>query len=510
MTTPTPQQVTMTLAAVASTCAAPRPSGEDLFAHATRILAGIRSHLSDPGLATGGTWTPLWLALSPGNTNLCYIAQNLASGSNEFAVVIRGTNASLTDILENLDVGTVVPFTAGEPPDPIAVSKGAMAAFTQIVNAPSIVPTGEEYSGTTLVPALATLLESAPGTPQPTVYVTGHSLGGCLASMVAVYLQAQKWINAPAFAVYTFAAPTAGLKSFADYFTSIQWAAANRTVNAYDVVPRAWDDLQEVKKWYPAPGPKANLRVKEIIGVIAGMTKGNVYHQPGHADLLNFGPRKRYKVYDPDLVNKTEEDFIGQAAFQHANNTYLRLLDAPAIPAGPVVTAVAPSAGESRSSVIISGSGFTPDSVVDFGPIPGMDISIESATEITAVVPDGAGIVDVFVTTVLGTSAAGQTAQFAYGGPEPVVVTSIDPRTGNHRDTTVAITGSGFTPDCKVHFGGEQSASVTFTSGNQISATPPDHKAATVDVTVTVGVATSPTSPADEFTYAGRPAEAPS
>ena len=52
-----------------------------------------------------------------------------------------------------------------------------------------------------------------------TFYVTGHSLGGALATTVSLFLFAQTWrAPIPIFAVYTFAAPTAGDQNFADWF----------------------------------------------------------------------------------------------------------------------------------------------------------------------------------------------------------------------------------------------------------------------------------------------------
>jgi hypothetical protein len=143
-------QVTMTLAALAAIGATPLPSGESLQQQSARILAGIKVQLACPRLATGGTWEPVWLALSPDNANMAYIARN-TDGSNEFAVVTRGTTASLTDILEDLDVGTVVPFTASGSREPVAVSKGAMEAFTQIASASSVISAGTTTAGTTNV-----------------------------------------------------------------------------------------------------------------------------------------------------------------------------------------------------------------------------------------------------------------------------------------------------------------------------------------------------------------------
>ncbi|MEU9482208.1 IPT/TIG domain-containing protein [Streptomyces decoyicus] len=516
--TPTPAQVTMTLSALAATAATPRPSGETLQEQAQRAMRGITAQLKDVTLATHGTWQLMWLALSPDNANLVYIAWN-SDGSNQFAVVVRGTIDNPTDMMEDLGVGTVVPFTAGGTSN-IAVSSGAMAAFTQVATARGITGAAAEQapedrpgppgavvpSNATLKQALAAALSARPPMPQPVVYVTGHSLGGCIATMLATYLQAQTWgANKPLFALVTFAAPTAGLKSFADYVDSRLWSLNERYVNAYDLVPRAWTDLATAKGWYPPPGPAANEEVKLLLTEIDLLRKGNAYVQPSATSARTMNAN--YSMYDKELVNKTTGDYLGQVAFQHANSTYLTLLGAPVVPAGPVVTAVNPTAGQGNTQVIITGSGFDTNSVVDFGPIPCTDAKVDpSGTRITAIAPDGTGIVDVRVTNNLGTSPAVGLGKFAYdNGPAPVVVSAVAPRSGK-ADTRVTINGSGFAPGAVVRFKDTVAGSVTVNSPTVITAAVPSRPIVpekTVNVTVTVGVATSPTGTADEFTYAG-------
>lgn len=82
-------------------------------------------------------------------------------------------------------------------------------------------------AGVTLAQALTTALGQAQ--PNPTVYVTGQSLGGCIATMVAPYLQTLTWPNGkPNFELHTFAAPTAGEADFAAYVDSLDWQASER------------------------------------------------------------------------------------------------------------------------------------------------------------------------------------------------------------------------------------------------------------------------------------------
>jgi pimeloyl-ACP methyl ester carboxylesterase len=505
-TAPTPAQVTMTLAAIAATAATPRPSGETPRAQTERARLGIEEHLDNPALATGSTWQLMWLVLSPDNANLAYIAWN-GDGSNQIAVAVRGTVDNPVDMMEDLDVGTLVPFTAGGSPD-IAVSAGAMAAFTQIVNTRGVTATPAGSGGPGgVVPTNATLTEALRAlvqlrSPQPTVYVTGHSLGGCIATMLAAHLQTLTWQPAkPRFALVTFAAPTAGAQSFAKYVDSLPWLLNEGWYNTYDLVPRAWDDLSTPRGWYPAPGPAANGEVDLLLEVVDGLRQGNAYVQPGTRRALNGDYAKR----DDELVNKTTADFLGQVAFQHANSTYLNLLNAPDVPVGPVVTGISPTSGQGGTPVTITGEGFTKDALVDFGPIPCDEPTVHAnGTGITVTAPDGHGLVDVRVTTNLGTSPAVALGQFAYdGGPEPVVVSAVSPR-GGKLGTPVTIYGSGFRKGATVRIKDVDLTDVSVVSSTQITAKVPMHDAKwpkTVDITVTVGVATSPTSPADEFTY---------
>lgn len=321
--------------------------------------------------------------------------------------------------------------------------------------------------------------------------------------MLAPYLQAQTWPKQPKFAVITYAAPTAGTQSFVDYFNSVPWVLDERQNNAYDLVPHAWADLDITAGWYPSPGPQATDEVKLLIGTISKRTKGNVYVQPGTLYPMNTS----YTSLAKNLVNKTTQDFLGQVAFQHANSTYLNLVGAPDVPSPPVVTDVSPTFGAAGDTVTINGKDFTKDSMVDFGHFacterPTID---PSGLKITAKVPNGTGVVHVRVTNTLGTSPAAAMGQFAYGGPAPVVVSAVSPTSGKV-GTPVTISGSGFANGATVHFKDKASDSVTFVSTGQLTATAPGQLDVqqTVNITVTVGKATSPTSPDDEFTYTGR------
>jgi hypothetical protein len=84
-------------------------------------------------------------------------------------------------------------------------------------------------------------------------------------------------------------------------------------------------------------------------------------------------------------------------------------------------------------------------------------------------------------------------------------VTKVEPKTGlPSGGTKVIITGTGFTGATAVKFGPTSTKRFTVNSATSIAAVSPDGKSGTtVDVTVTTPAGTSPTSPADQFTYKG-------
>ncbi|MFD9722855.1 lipase [Streptomyces sp. NPDC059072] len=474
-----------------STTTCPRPSGETLAEQGNRIVLGINQQLAEPSLATRGTWVLVWLGMSPGNANLAYVARN-TDGSNSFAVVVRGTVGNVTDLMEDLDVGTVVPLNLAGMPSPVPVAKGAMKAFTEVVTMST--------AGVTLAQALTAALGGAQ--PNPTVYVTGHSLGGCIATMVAPWLHTLDWPDGkPNFELHTFAAPTAGGADFAAYVDSLEWQANERHYNVNDLVPQAWNNLEAAKQWYPKDtGPVADDAVKAVIGTLAGLPGPHVYVQPGKDDPLNDG----YDPYDPDVVRRSTQDFMGQVAFQHANSTYLGLLGAPDVLSGPEVVIALP-AGKAGAPIDIIGSGFTGQGVVvDFGTVPATKTYVMRDDVLIAWVPEGVGVVDVRVTSSLGTSPAVPRGQFAYGGPAYVVVTGISNDTGRAKDQ-VQVNGLYFDEDAQIWFG-DNPAELLRYGTEQLLVEVPDPtiavgKSATVDITVMSNGYSSPKSPADEFTY---------
>jgi hypothetical protein len=81
---------------------------------------------------------------------------------------------------------------------------------------------------------------------------------------------------------------------------------------------------------------------------------------------------------------------------------------------GPSVLKIDPTTGAAGGRVVLTGSGFTDATAVNFGDVSSEKIDIDSDKQITATVPAGTGTVDVTVTTPAGASVANEASRFTY------------------------------------------------------------------------------------------------
>jgi Lipase (class 3) len=393
--TSSPDQITMTLAALAGTssAAAPGPSPESAEAHIARIQTGIAGYLADTSLATGGNWTVVWVGMypqkKPNDNNLAYIA---TGPSGELAVVIRGTTNDY-ETKEDEDCGEQVDcrqiLRDGK------VSKGMRQAFENIVEMGLVAALKKQVSGTTT-----------------TIYVTGHSLGGALATMVALYLKGQRWDDAkPTLALYTFAAPTAGDAAFAAAVNALS-PAPMCYVNAYDVVPLGYADLSQVSTLYtdvPYQGTAYTIKPtrleQDAINHLIHKVGSLVYVQPTQQSPLNPTPT-RFDV---------TSSYVDEVAYQHANDNYLTLLGGTPVPNDtPVVTAV--SADGTTVTITVEASSTSVDVAIGTGStkkpeyvaVTGAQYATPPTNPPTIVCQTAtalAGAFNAWVTTEYGTSA---------------------------------------------------------------------------------------------------------
>jgi hypothetical protein len=115
--------------------------------------------------------------------------------------------------------------------------------------------------------------------------------------------------------------------------------------------------------------------------------------------------------------------------------------------------------------------------------------------------PYGSTVIDLAQSTCGATGADIET---------PPTVTDVDPGSGSTAGgNPVTITGTGFGGVSAVDFGSTPAGGVDVVSPTEITATAPAGPAGTVDVSVTNGFGTSPTGPADRYTYVAPPQPAP-
>jgi len=291
----------------------------------------IQSYLlptTKPPNATNGEWGLVWgpavTAVDEGN--LMFITYN--KSTNQYAIAIRGTYptfglALLVDMYEDLDVSK--PVSWNYPPVPGGlVAGGAMDGLDDLI------------SFTSNSVSFSTFVDSQIGPSGADVFVTGHSLGGALTTVLApwlVYRLSQK--NAHNVVIpYTYAAPTAGNASFASFYTGL-FRDSYRYYNVIDVVPKAWADLASIKSLYSPPGPACPWELKGTIDLVLDWLSAIKvsYCQPnGTGQNLPGAP-------------SPTSDIFAEALDQHDHNYYLKLLGAPTV---PITAASAPIRSKRR------------------------------------------------------------------------------------------------------------------------------------------------------------------
>jgi len=162
----------------------------------------------------------------------------------------------------------------------------------------------------------------------------------------------------------------------------------------------------------------------------------------------------------------------------------------PLVVPAPTIDGLSPNSGPvaGGTSVTITGTGFTADSVVT---IDGEEVEPDSVDgdgeSLTFTTPDHvAGPVTVTVTTEGGTTA-GRTFTYVPAAVPAPVITSIAPDNGPiEGGTVVTIIGTGFGPGTTVTIDGEVIVPDSISpDGTTLTFTTPDHDAEVVDVSVT-------------------------
>jgi Lipase (class 3) len=297
----TDSQIMMTLAAI--TYAPAKDIGSYLLA------------TTNPSNATNGDWALVWgpavTAIDEGN--LMFVTYNKAT--NQYAIAVRGTYpyfglALLVDIYEDLDVSHPRPWQYPTVPGAL-VAGGTIDGLDDLIRFTSNGIAFHNFVDSQIAPSGAE------------IFVTGHSLGGALATVLAPWLVHRLSQSNAKNAVmpYTYAGPSAGNAIFASFYTEL-FKSSYRYYNTIDIVPKAWADLLSIKSLYSSPGPACPWELKDTIDLISDWLNATkvAYTQPNRAGESLAG------------LPSPASDFFAEALDQHDHNYYLKLLGAPTVP----------------------------------------------------------------------------------------------------------------------------------------------------------------------------------
>jgi len=157
--------------------------------------------------------------------------------------------------------------------------------------------------------------------------------------------------------------------------------------------------------------------------------------------------------------------------------------------AAPTIASFSPTSALAGASVVITGSNFTGATGVTFNGIAVASFTVDSDTQITAVVPSGT------VTGVIRVSTPGGWVVSATNFTQiATAITGISPASGNS-GTLVTISGSNFTGTTSVKFNGIDATGFTVVNDSSITATAPAlGTTGTIAVSGVNGTATSTAS----------------
>lgn len=243
------------------------PSYEALQTMTTTIVTNCLNDTIIQGCI--GNWSIVWgpKVFSNNQTAATVVADNTMmlvynQPQNQFVIGIAGTNAvsmygwfqedfgvnTLVDwstvVNKNLDKRFSKPFIAG----------GTNLGLQNLL--------AMEVSGVTMLQALNTYVQQN-NIKGASVAVAGHSLGGALTPVMAMYMQDTQstWNTATgtitSITAWPTAGPTPGNDVFADYVASQMGSNYTSRYNTIDVVPQAWmySSFENIPAIYPEIAP---------------------------------------------------------------------------------------------------------------------------------------------------------------------------------------------------------------------------------------------------------------
>ena len=277
-------------------------------------------------------WKIVWSPVAVGG-NYAYVATD----GNIFAIAVRGTLLEFSwDAFQNwfyhdLDITSVEAWGYASNTEKAKIARGSFTGWRNICLLKDI-KTGK---------TLKEFLEAETNTNTP-ILITGHSLGGNLASVYASYIS-QEFKNSKKerknINVITFGAPAAGNKAFATDFDA-KFPDALRFENNNDPAPKfpCSGEIAEMKNLFSTNPSATDITVgyKEYtvtLDKVFGMLNAVLVLN----DLKNGGGYAQPKGKSISIplsgnnINNTIEDWLNEAAYQHFIEQYATALDAPVV-----------------------------------------------------------------------------------------------------------------------------------------------------------------------------------
>jgi hypothetical protein len=271
-------------------------------------------------------WTTAWLP-DPGDppVNFAFLAVNPAGDA--YVLAIRGTypdpfsSAYWDDARQDSPFGEMKAWPRAQG---AKISGGTNEGFQNLI-------TLKDAKGRTLQDYVTSLPVNA------SVMVTGHSLGGTLTPVLALWL-AETFPDLDVSAA-SFAGMTPGNAKFAALFgpgTPLN-GKVRRVYNTLDLVPYGWNRVLATRSFFQ-PAPQGGLLVFLMLLLTSWRLRmgGYGYTAIGTAVALNG-------VVRPPWLKCTLPAYVVETLHQHLPDTYLELLGAPPLPFSILVgTAIAP------------------------------------------------------------------------------------------------------------------------------------------------------------------------
>ena len=248
--------------------------GETSGDEAKRQIRAAVPKAPTPPSTVPGAWRLGWgPQVDQNNANLMFAAEFMDTTQNPAvpvftSIAIRGTNLQSTpwgilkQLIEDLDAedqvnfptddSTAAPFAAHAAGKRPKIASGTAIGFRTLRDM-------TDESGRTVQQYVADFLQQNQGAP---VAVTGHSLGGCQTTVMALHLALA--VPGAVIVPNSFAAPSAGNQDFIDLYQQ-QCPFAPRWFNDFDLVPMAYAGLKGIRNLWSMCSVPASLLVKAAV-----------------------------------------------------------------------------------------------------------------------------------------------------------------------------------------------------------------------------------------------------